>query len=257
MGSLLERVRQINQLVQHSADLTGDYSPMAERLAELIGGNIYLIESDGNLQGQALRDEPDCPQVVPGDEARLSPAFHQQLAFLLTPAVNIKLEDCFFHESGCNPASRTMTIIPIQSGGERLGTLLLTRREGQYTEDDLILAEVGATVLGMAFLRHRLERSQADARHKANVQIALDSLSFSEMEAITNVFDELGGTEGFLVASKIADRIGITRSVIVNAMRKLESAGVVESRSLGMKGTYIRVQNRFFLDELAKRGRPK
>ena len=77
------------------------------------------------------------------------------------------------------------------------------------------------------------------------------------MEAISNVFEELGGTEGFLVASKMADRIGITRSVIVNAMRKLESAGVVESRSLGMKGTYIHVQNRFFLEELAKRGRMK
>ncbi len=39
-----------------------------------------------------------------------------------------------------------------------------------------------------------------------------------------------------IVASKVADRVGITRSVIVNALRKLESAGVIESRSLGMKG---------------------
>ena len=45
------------------------------------------------------------------------------------------------------------------------------------------------------------------------------------------------------MASKIADRVGITRSVIVNALRKLESAGVIETRSLGMKGTYIRILN--------------
>ncbi len=56
-------------------------------------------------------------------------------------------------------------------------------------------------------------------------------------------FEELSGKEGLLVASKIADRVGITRSVIVNALRKLESAGVIETRSLGMKGTYIRVLN--------------
>ena len=49
--------------------------------------------------------------------------------------------------------------------------------------------------------------------------------------------------KGLLVASKIADRVGITRSVIVNALRKLESAGVIETRSLGMKGTYIRILN--------------
>lgn len=77
-------------------------------------------------------------------------------------------------------------------------------------------------------------------------------MSFSEQEAVEHIFDELDGEEGLLVASKIADSVGITRSVIVNALRKLESAGVIESRSLGMKGTYIRVLNEFFLDELAK-----
>lgn len=58
------------------------------------------------------------------------------------------------------------------------------------------------------------------------------------------------GSEGILVASKVADRVGITRSVIVNALRKLESAGVIESRSSGMKGTYIKIQNELIIDEL-------
>ena len=81
---------------------------------------------------------------------------------------------------------------------------------------------------------------------------AISTLSFSEMEAITHIFDELNGMEGILVASKIADRSGITRSVIVNALRKLESAGVVESRSLGMKGTRIKITNSKFKEELNK-----
>ncbi|MDE5820653.1 MAG: GTP-sensing pleiotropic transcriptional regulator CodY, partial [Lachnospiraceae bacterium] len=42
----------------------------------------------------------------------------------------------------------------------------------------------------------------------------------------------------------------ITRSVIVNALRKFESAGVIESRSSGMKGTYIRVLNDVVFDEI-------
>ena len=54
------------------------------------------------------------------------------------------------------------------------------------------------------------------------------------------------------MASKIADRSGITRSVIVNALRKLESAGVIESRSLGMKGTRIKILNDKFKDELER-----
>lgn len=43
---------------------------------------------------------------------------------------------------------------------------------------------------------------------------------------------------------------GNYRSVIVNALRKFESAGVIESRSSGMKGTYIKVLNDVVFDEL-------
>lgn len=85
------------------------------------------------------------------------------------------------------------------------------------------------------------------------VQIAFSTLSYSELEAITNILGELDGEEGLLVASKIADRVGITRSVIVNALRKFESAGLIETKSLGMKGTYIKVKNMLLFDELKKR----
>jgi len=54
------------------------------------------------------------------------------------------------------------------------------------------------------------------------------------------------------VASKIASRVVINASVIVNALRKFESAGFIESKSLGMKGTFIRVLNDRLLDELKK-----
>ena len=69
---------------------------------------------------------------------------------------------------------------------------------------------------------------------------------------MVHIFEELDGSEGLLVASKIADRVGITRSVIVNALRKFESAGIIESRSSGMKGTYIKVLNDVVYDEIKK-----
>ncbi|MBR5360837.1 MAG: GTP-sensing pleiotropic transcriptional regulator CodY, partial [Lachnospiraceae bacterium] len=37
-----------------------------------------------------------------------------------------------------------------------------------------------------------------------------------------------------------------------NALRKFESAGVIESRSSGMKGTYIKVLNDVVFDEIDK-----
>jgi transcriptional pleiotropic repressor len=146
-----------------------------------------------------------------------------------------------------------ITIVPIIGGGDRLGTLVLSRENKFFGDDDLILAEYGSTIIGMEILRERIEERETEARSKAIVSVAVNSLSFSEMEAVEQIFEELEGKEGLLVASKIADRAGITRSVIVNALRKLESAGVIETRSLGMKGTYIRILNSQLLYELASR----
>ena len=104
----------------------------------------------------------------------------------------------------------------------------------------------------MEMLRDRTQQIEIEARKKATVQIALATLSFSEVKAAKSIFGELEGSEGLLVASKIADRAKITRSVIVNALRKFESAGLIQSKSLGMKGTHIKVLNPYLLEELQR-----
>ena len=129
---------------------------------------------------------------------------------------------------------------------------LVYRLDKKYDIDDIILSEYGTTVVGLEMLRSVKEEDAEIVRNQQIVKSAINTLSFSEIEAITHVFDELDNKEGVLVASKIADRVGITRSVIVNALRKFESAGVIESHSSGMKGTYIKVLNDEVFTELAK-----
>lgn len=82
-----------------------------------------------------------------------------------------------------------------------------------------------------------------DVDEKEQAEEAIRSLSRGEMEAAIHLLHELGSTEGILVASQIADRYGITRSVIVNALKKLEIAKMLESRSMGMKGIHIVILN--------------
>ena len=133
-----------------------------------------------------------------------------------------------------------------------MGTLFIYKCEQQYDIDDIILCEYGTTVVGLEMLRAVNEENAEESRKLAVIKSAINTLSYSEMEAVVHIFEELGGMEGILVASKIADRVGITRSVIVNALRKFESAGVIESRSSGMKGTYIKVLNDMVFDEVEK-----
>ncbi|HHX61097.1 MAG TPA: HTH domain-containing protein [Epulopiscium sp.] len=76
-------------------------------------------------------------------------------------------------------------------------------------------------------------------------------VSYSELQAVKVVVGALGARDsGIIVASKLADEFKITRSVIVNGLKLLEAAGVVETRSLGMKGTFIKILDRVVVNEL-------
>ena len=122
----------------------------------------------------------------------------------------------------------------------------------EFEIDDIILCEYGTTVVSLEIMRSIHEENAEEDRKVHVVQSAVSTLSFSELEAVSHIFEELGGKEGVLVASRVADRVGITRSVIVNALRKLESAGIIESRSSGMKGTYIKILNDAVFEELER-----
>ena len=174
---------------------------------------------------------------------------NERMLSVLSTKENVNLQTLGFSPDSVKGYQAIVT--PIDIAGERLGTLFIYKQEATYEIDDIILSEYGTTVVGLEMLRSVNEESAEEIRKEQIVQSAISTLSFSELEAILHIFDELEGNEGILVASKIADRVGITRSVIVNALRKFESAGVIESRLSGMKGTYIKVVNDFIFDELA------
>jgi transcriptional pleiotropic repressor len=252
--NLLEKTRKINSMLQAAAGKPVNFKDMAETLSEVIECNTFVVSRKGKLLGFAVSQQIENERIKGMLEERQFPMeYTQNLSNITETSANLDVnseQTIFPVEERELFKDALTTIVPIIGGGERLGTLLLGRVKEEFNDDDLILGEYGATVVGMEILREKGDRIEEEARSKAVVQMAISSLSYSELEAIEHIFEELDGNEGLLVASKIADRVGITRSVIVNALRKLESAGVIESRSLGMKGTYIKVLNTKFLAEL-------
>ena len=124
-------------------------------------------------------------------------------------------------------------------------------RIAQYDIDDIILSEYGTTVVGLEMMRSVNEENAEETRKIQIVKSATQHTFLLRTGSHRCIFlMNWKVHEGILVASKIADRVGITRSVIVNALRKFESAGVIESRSSGMKGTYIKVLNDAVFEEL-------
>ncbi|MFD1360331.1 GTP-sensing pleiotropic transcriptional regulator CodY [Lentibacillus salinarum] len=253
---LLERARKINAMLQKTTGKSVNFNDMSATLRDVIKGNVFIVSRRGKLLGYAINQEIENERMKSMLEERQFPEEYTHGLFnIYETTANLDIDSPFTAFPVENRElfkSALTTIVPIIGGGDRLGTLVLGRLSDSFNEDDLLLGEYGATVVGMEILHEKTEEIEVEARSKAVVQMAISSLSYSELEAIDHIFEELNGHEGLLVASKIADRVGITRSVIVNALRKLESAGVIESRSLGMKGTYIKVLNDKFLVELEK-----
>ncbi|MCL6638949.1 MAG: GTP-sensing pleiotropic transcriptional regulator CodY [Firmicutes bacterium] len=255
MRALLGKTRDINKLLQKSAGSTVDFNEVAKVLSENINCSIYILDRQGKVLGYAYLKGWTCDLMRDLVESRgeFPEDYNENLLRINETYANLcqVANACvFYQDKTCRMSGKVTTMIPIVGAGSRLGTLILAKYGSHFTDEDLILGEYGATVVGMEILRARAEKMEEEARKRAAVQIALGTLSYSELDAVQHIFEELEGEEGLLVASKIADRVGITRSVIVNALRKFESAGVIESKSLGMKGTYIRVLNDRLLEEL-------
>lgn len=258
MSTLLEKARAINRLLQKSAGYPVDFGEVAEVLSANIGANTYIVDTTGKILGFAFMRDFGCEVVreIVKQAGFPKPYNDWLLGIPLTYANFCQTEnDCVFKDVHCPYSNKVTTIVPIVGAGKRLGTFVAAKFDQEFNDDDLVLAEYGATVVGMEILRNQVDRMEEEARKRAAVQVALGTLSYSELDAVRHIFEQLDGDEGLLVASKIADRVGITRSVIVNALRKFESAGVIESKSLGMKGTYIRVLNDRLIGELEKLNR--
>ncbi|CCX88819.1 gTP-sensing transcriptional pleiotropic repressor CodY [Clostridium sp. CAG:590] len=249
---LLDKTRKINQLLHNNNSHKVIFNDICKVLSEILESDILVISKKGKVLG--IQNRSDISEIteliVPKVGDFIDSLLNERLLGVLSTKENVNLATLGFE---IEDLERYRAIIsPIDIAGERLGTVFMYKEDEQYTIDDIILSEYGTTVVGLEMMRSVNEENAEENRKLAIVHSAISTLSASESEAIYHVFEELSGMQGILVASKIADRVGITRSVIVNALRKFESAGVIETRSSGMKGTNIRVLNEFVFDEVKK-----
>ena len=249
---LLDKTRKIGKLLHNSNSGKVVFNDICRVLCDILASNMFVISKKGKVLGigESENVESLSDLLVDNVGSFIDPMLNERLLTILSTKENVNLETLGFE--GIDFSKFQAIITPIEIAGERLGTLFIYKTDKPYDIDDIILCEYGTTVVGLEMLRAVNEENAEESRKLAVVKSAIGTLSFSEMQAIIHIFDELDGMEGVLVASKIADRVGITRSVIVNALRKFESAGVIESRSSGMKGTYIKVLNDVVFDELKK-----
>lgn len=241
---LTTKMNRLSQVIQMEGPEL-NFQQLASTLRDqLPGASVYIVSRSGKLLGVAITGDfestPFDAEWIQHD--RMPDELATALLTVGAPAYGEEAER-ILHEPNTG-------IFPIVGKGQRIGTLVVVG--AHFDRDAELLIDYAATVSGLVLAYALGEEENDEAEERRMARSAIMSLSYSEILAVQRIFDELEGDEGLLVASRIADEAGITRSVIVNALRKLASANVIESRSLGMKGTYLRVLNQEIRNELAR-----
>jgi len=254
MTTLLEKMRKINvQLVKSNIM---DYDVLAKLLSEVLNADIFIIKEGGVMVGSAGVASNKCNYIFESVSKAKKENNDVYIHYtpIKVPVINkhyYENDECTVRNSQCPYGERVRCMWPIYVNGNNVGLFVVGRigSEG-FSEEDIVICEHAITCVSLVAM-HVIQKNEAEEERKRQmIRVGFDTLSYSEMEAIGHILKSLDGKEGLLVASKIADKAGITRSVIVNALRKLESAGLIETRSLGMKGTFIKIKNEFIFDEL-------
>ena len=240
---LLDKTRKINKLLHNNHSHRVEFNDICEVLSGILESNILVISQKGKILGAASYSGIDkIGELITADTGGfVDNMLNERLLGVLSTKENVNLLTLGF--SGGSERKFKALIAPVDIAGERLGTLFIYKCVADYDIDDIILCEYGATVVGLEMMSSVNNENAEDERKKKIVKSAIKTLSASELQAVKAVFAHMDGMDGILVASRIADDTGITRSVIVNALKKFDSAGVISTKSSGMKGTKIKVLN--------------
>lgn len=255
LNELLKKTRRVGRAFQ--AKREGEplnYYHLAQMLSEFSTANVYIADKSGRLMGYHWL--PDYTSKALSESFR-DGVMPDEFVVRMNRCRDSEIHDedaPLFDDDyeGEKPQKHLMYVPVIGAGAERLATIMLVREKFPFNVEDVLLAEYLGMLAGIEILNERAKVLEETARSRLSVQMAMRALSYSELESMKHIIAAIKGTEGVAIASRIADRVGVTRSVIVNALRKLESAGLIESRSLGMKGTYIKILSPFLLEYLEK-----
>lgn len=253
---LLDKTRKIYRLLNRQESEKVDFNDFCRMLSQEMEVNVLLLSRKGKILGMRVRkDIPVIPQIQDinyGDY--LQKDIHERILNILSTKENVNLLTLGFNFDQVQDY-QTM-VAPVNMAGKRLGTLFVYRRSGVFSIDDIILMEYGMTVIGLAMQRAESEELSEEQHKENDVRAAIRTLSRLEAKAMLYVLDELEELEesdkNMLITSRLADQVGITRSVIVNGLKKCESAGIICTRSAGMKGTSIHLLNELFTPEMIR-----
>ncbi len=248
---LLDKTRKINGLLRDNRVSKVAFTDLCQVLGDLLESNVFVISTKGKVLGMSLRSDEELLRGLPVAKGKLLDGkFNKRFLEVLSTKENVNLETLGIPRDEKKDVQALIT--PVYIAGKRLGTLFLYRRLQMYGIEDIILTEYSTTVVGLEMTRAVSEENDYASRKQQRVDSVLSILSPLERKAIECVIVQMDSGEDTIVTSRLAKEVGITRTVIVNALKKMESAGLLETKSFGVKGTHIKILNDVVYTEFVK-----
>lgn len=239
---LLDKTRKINGLLRDNRVSKVAFTDLCQVIGDLLDSTVFVISSKGKVLGMSLTSEDMVLTGFPTVKGkRIEAKVGKRFLEVLSTKENVNLEILGIPKEETKELQAL--IAPVYIAGKRLGTLFLYRRMQVYGIEDIILTEYSTTVVGLEMMRSVAEEMDSASRKQQVVDSVVNILSPLEKRAVEFVITQIDGGEGTIITSRLAKDVGITRTVIVNALKKMESAGVLETKSYGVKGTHIKILN--------------
>ena len=247
---LLDKTRKLNKLLHNNSSYKVVFNDICKCAGEILNANVMVVSLKGKVLGIYSNENLKAIHELLADNIGevIDESLNERFLSVLSTKENVNLMTLGFEKASDKDFSAV--VMPVDFAGERLGTTFIYRERDSFSVDDIIFSEYMNTVIELEMMRAIYEEDEDERRKHIMVKSATESLSVSEKDAMVCVFKEMDKKEGLLVASRVATKYRITRSIIVNALKKLEGAGIIESRSQGMRGTYIKIVNDAIFEEL-------
>lgn len=221
-------------------------------ISKLLNVGVILADNKGEIIFEIAKNIGSLGMKV-GNKIKLEEQLVSQLSTIYEKEINISFDNLYTTMINKNISKKIFGILlPLRVSMENIGILIIYKKDVQFDNNIDIFCEYIEVVLGIIMHNNNKTKSINEQKDILSVKSSISTLSYSELLAVVSIFNALKGESGILVTSKIADEMDITRSVIVNALKKFESASIIETRSLGMKGTYIKILNEHIINEIQK-----
>lgn len=183
---ILDRIRRLNWVLTESTTGSLSYDQLSKILSEVINANVYLTDAAGSVLGTGYINAEDTSTEVDEKGGERIPEYHNDNFMKMnSTSANITGKQALdIMGDGYAMADKYHCIVPSFCGGDRLGTLIVTRYNRKFSEEDIALCEYGAAVAGLEIRRNLNLAEEREKRQISAIHLALATLSFSEKEAV-------------------------------------------------------------------------